>query len=163
MEIDMGAKVLSGSITRPANTDAYAAGDVIGTAATQQITLTADQLREKSSGVILKAQVISTASPTALATLELWLLKAAVAAQADSAAFAITDAEIQAAVVATIALGNSRVGLASGNTVYESDSALYSFQLPDFRKDLIGILVVRNAYVPISGEVFTVNVSVDFD
>jgi hypothetical protein len=158
----MSAKVLSGSITRPADTTTYAAGDVIGTAATHMITLTAGQLREASKGVMFKAQVISTASPTLLASLELWLLKAAVAAQADNAAFAITDAET-ANVVATIPLSNSRVGLASGNTVYESDMATYSFELPAFTKDLIGILVVRNAYVPISAEVFTVNLSVDFD
>lgn len=158
----MSAKVLSGSITRPADTTTYTAGDVIGTAATQQITLTADQLREASRGLIFKAQVISTASPALLADMELWLLKAAIAAQADNTAFAITDAEVPY-VVAAIPLSNSRVGLASGNTVYESDTAPYAFELPAFMKNLIGVLVVRNAYVPISGEVFTVNVSVDFD
>lgn len=158
----MGVKILSGSITRPADTTTYAAGEVIGTAATHLITLTADQLYEASKGWIHKAEVISTASPALLADLELWLLKKPIAAQADNSAFAITDAET-AEVIAAIELGNSRVGLASGNTVYESDSLLYGFQLPAFVKNITAVLVVRNAYVPISAEVFTVNLSVDFE
>jgi hypothetical protein len=158
----MGIKILSGSKTRPEDTTTYAAGDVIGTAATHLITLTADQLREGGKGWIHKAQVISTASPATLATLELWLLKNPIAAQADNAALAITDAET-AQVIAAIALSNSRVGLASGNTVYESDGLIYGFELPAFVKNITAFLVVRNAYVPISAEVFTVNLSVDFE
>lgn len=159
----MSMKILSGSITRPADTTAYAAGDVVGTAATHLITLTADQLKEAARGFLFKASVISTASPTTLADLELWLLKKPIAAQADNTAFAITDAEV-VEVIATIPLTNKRVGLASGNTVYESaENTAYAFALPVFVKDLTAVLVVRNAYVPISAEVFTVNVSVEFD
>lgn len=159
----MSLKILSGSITRPADTTDYAAGDVIGTAATHLITLTADGLLERGKGIIFKSSVISTASPATLASLELWLLKRPIAAQADNAAFAITDAEA-VEVIAAIPLTNTRVGLASGNTVYESaENAAYGFELPVFVKNLTAVLVVRNAYVPISAEVFTVNVSVDFD
>jgi len=148
----MAKKPLSASITRPADTTAYAAGDVIGTATNHVLTFE-DAIDEMGGDgadilVIAKAWVIDSAKEATLPSLELWLFTTAPAAQADNAAFGVTDAELLAGFVGIFSLSTNYAGKASDNCVFESDEQAINCQLAG--SDLYGVLVVRNAYTPIS-------------
>lgn len=152
-------RALTGSITRPADTTAYAAGDVIGTAASQVITFFGARDPnggDVNKGLILGAQVVDSAAPATLPSLELWLFDTAPAAQADNTAFAVTDAELAAGFLGVIPLTYTYVGLASGNHVQRSDTVAIPFEVKSSDGALYGVLVPRNAYVPVSGETFKV-------
>lgn len=154
-------KRMATSITRPANTTQYAAGDVIGTSESHVMTFQAKDLgaADVNRGVIVSAMVIDSAAQSTLPVLELWLFGAAPAAQADNAAFAVTDAELLE-LVGVIPLTYSYVGLASGNCVLLSDPCSVAFECAAGSEAIYGALVVRNTYTPISGEVFKVVLSV---
>lgn len=155
-------KPLTGQITRPADTTAYAAGDVVGTASSHIITFNAldPGAYDLNRGFITKAWLVDTGAPATLPSLELWLFNRAPAAQADNAAFAVTDAELLAGFIGVIPFSTSYIGLASGNHVQVSDFPAIEFELAPGDTNLYGILVVRNAYTPISGETFKAMLSV---
>jgi hypothetical protein len=152
-------RALTGSITRPADTTTYAAGDVIGTASSQVIALfnAADKgADDVTKGLITGAVVVATGAPATLPSLELWLFDTAPADQADNTAFAVTDAELLAGFLGVIPLTYTYVGLASGNHVQRSDTVMVPFEVKDSAGRLFGVLVPRNAYAPISGETFKI-------
>jgi hypothetical protein len=156
-------RALTGSIKRPADTTTYAAGDVIGTAASQVITFfnardpNGDDVNK---GLILGAQVVDSAAPATLPSLELWMFDTAPTAAADNTAWAVTDAELAAGFLGVIPLSYTYVGLASGNHVQRSDTTAIPFEVKASDGSLYGVLVARNAYVPISEEVFKVILAV---
>lgn len=158
----MAKKPLSASVTRPADTTAYADGDVIGTATNHVLTF--ENAIDETGGdgadilAVVKAWVIDSAKQSTLPSLELWLFTAAPAAQADNAAFGVTDAELMAGFVGIFPLSTSYVGKASDNCIFESDEQAIQCQLSG--NDLYGVLVVRNAYTPISAEQFKVLLTV---
>jgi len=71
---------------------------------------------------------------------------------------------VQGEVVDVVPLNTSYVGLAGadvlGNRVYPNSGLRTSFVCADGLDGLYFTIVVRNAYVPISGEVFRVIVTV---
>jgi len=81
-------KKYSASLTRPNNADAYTARDTFGTAATNLFTLCSSS----NGGLVKKVRAVGI-MPTATDTFEVWLFGVAPTAQADNAAFSITDAE----------------------------------------------------------------------
>lgn len=165
--------IVTQSITRPGDTTAYAAGDVIGTAASQILDFT-DAARGQvtqngvtvggpgGSGMLSTALLIDSANQATPPSLELWLFTAAPAAQIDNAPFAVTDAEM-ANLVGIIPLAIARIGnvsaAAAGNLAIQSDVATLAFKCAPSTTHLYGILVVRNAYTPVANEVFTVKLS----
>lgn len=148
------------SITRPNDTTAYTAGDVIGTADSQVLTFNnVSTAFVQGSGAVCSASVISSAAPATLPSLELWLFKVAPTAVADNSAWAVTDAELLN-LVGVIPLATTYVGLASGNHVQQSATSINGFQLPAGSDALYGVLVVRNAYTPVALEVYKVKIIV---
>lgn len=154
--------------TRPADTDAYAAGDVISTATSGGVSvLSFDNVVRATggSGYIMGGVLIDSASPATALDAELWLFDTAITAGNDNAAFAPTDAEMKTLVaVMEFAVGKVKVGLASGNNMYHGRKNGEPWT-PEFftcvgGTTLYGYLVVRNAYTPISGEVFTVRLKI---
>ena len=151
------------SIIRPSNTDAYAAGDVIS-AVTSNDHFTFTILKTKPvqgssllSASIERAIITSSADVATAPDLELWLFDTDIAEVADNAAFAPTDAEILTCLgVIDFPTGDFRVGLTTGdgNSICQSENL--NMSLKGIAGDIFGQLVVRNAYVPISAEVFQV-------
>ncbi len=151
-------KEITTSVTRPNNTTAYTAGDVIGTAASQVLTFNnVSTPFVQGSGWVANATVLSSAAPTTLPSLELWLFKVAPAAAADNSAWAVTDAELLN-LIAVLPLATTYVGLASGNHVQQSANTIAGFTLPSGSDTIYGVLVVRNAYTPVASEVYKVKI-----
>ena len=159
---------VSDSITRPSNTTAYAAGDAISEVTSNDF-FTFDgvlPISPERTGTLNTVRLVSSANQSTKLDGELWLFRSTFTETADNSAFAPTDAEV-ATLVAVVDLpssfwivGNAASG-ASGNAVIE----VTNLELPvtgDAGK-LYGQLVARNAYTPVSAEVFTCELVVSQD
>lgn len=144
------------TITRPADTTQYAAGDVVADISGKAVySFTNAPL----SGFIVGVALIDTINAATLIQPELWCWDRNPGKQsADNVAFAPVDFG-QVGWVDTFALNTSYVGGATagsgGSTVYKS-SNLNSPYGP--ATGLHFAVVTRNAYTPASGEQFTVRV-----
>ena len=157
-------KSLSATITRPADTTAYAAGDVIGTASTHILTFNnaLDVIaNDMQRGLIYRAWLIDSAAAATLPSLELWLFNVAPAAQADNAVFNVSDAELMNGLVGIIPFTRSFVGKANDNSVQVSDQLSMAFEVAPGDTAIYGVLVVRNAYTPVSAEQFKIILNLD--
>lgn len=164
------------SFTRPADTTAYAAGDAMSNSTSAPDALTfADVARFLGGGgEILGALLLDSANQATKPSCELWLFcgSAAPVPDNDNAVFTPTDAEL-ANLVGVIVfdgvtagwayVGDATVG-AGGNVVIPgrigpSGAGAHRVGLPFVcnaaSDDLFGLVVARNAYTPVSGEVFT--------
>jgi hypothetical protein len=141
------------TFTRPADTTAYTAGDVVCNAA----TLVFPRCARNGSAVLQHAKIVTSANVATKPDLDLWLFDTTIAAVADNAAFAPTDAEMLTLIaVVPFATADFKVGLSgsggSGNAVCE----IKNLGIPLNASTLYGQLVARNAYVPIASEVFKI-------
>lgn len=165
---------VSDSFIRPNNTTAYAANDGVSDDATTPSPLTFSEcsVREGRGGYIQAAKIITSAytaagDPGSLAG-EVWLFDTAPtpAGYNDNAATAITDAELLNLVgVIEFDLDNGYPGTPTagtgGNLVLHIDDLQLPFKCAIDDTDLYGIIIARNAYVPIAVEVFTVELFID--
>ena len=152
--------IRSASKTRPNDTNTYAAGDVINesTSAPTVSTFTEVVRQPGGSGVIAKVFIDDSAAVAALKlSCELWLFSATVTADNDNAVFTPTDAETQTCVaiipISTAYVGDATAG-AGGNVVLSSGIVNTPFRCASGSTSLYGVLVARNAYVPVAQEVF---------
>jgi hypothetical protein len=153
------------SVTRPANTTTYTTGDVIGTAVTATLIIPNASFGEFDAGIIQQVIVSSSAYVAVAPTLELWLFDTVVADIADNAAFAPTDTEMATLIgIVELPTADWKIGAptagAGGNAVCVADNVSIPFNTKKGTSKIYGVLVVRNAYEPISGEVFTVRMQV---
>ena len=150
------------SFTRPANTTAYAAGDVVcnSTSAPVILTFSRSSNQTNGNGTILHAVCVDSANVATKPDLELWLFDTTVGMDNDNAAFTPTDAELLTLVgviafpTASFKVGDAASG-ADGNSVCEATPTLPFKCAGTTENALYGIVVVRNAYVPVSGETFS--------
>lgn len=148
------------TITRPADTTAYAASDEISssTSAPAVVQFTGCARVSGWGGVLQSVVLIDSAGNTAPPVLELWLFDSSVTPDNDNAAFTPTDAEA-AKCVAIIPLGTGFAGDpnvgSTGNRVFTASGLGMAYQCSG-GTSLYGRLVVRNAYTPISAETFQV-------
>jgi len=167
-------RTFSDSITRPSNTTAYTAGDVISEVTTNDhftFGAASDDGSKRvtrvgvNSGVINWARLHSSANQSTKLDCELLLFHADIAEVADNAAFAPTDAELatRVAVVDFPASfwkeGDADSG-ADGNALCEAMNLDIPFRA---LRHLYGQLVARNGYTPISGEQFVVELGITQD
>lgn len=159
------------ALTRPANTDAYAAGDVVSAVTSNdhftflEVNRSGTQTKQLG-GSIATARLHSSANQATKLDGELWLFHTDIAEVADNGAFAPTDAEMLTLVgVIDFPLANWKAGIATvgagGNAVCEAFNLGLAFK--GATKTLYGQLVVRNAYTPVSGEIFTVEIILSRD
>ncbi len=153
------------SITRPANTTTYTAGDVVGSDPGAVMTFSNASFGEFDSGIIQQAIVTSSAYVATGPALELWLFDTTVTADTDNAVFTPTDAEMATLVgIISFASADWKSGTATagagGNMACVADNVSIPFNTKKGTSDLFGVLVARNAYVPVSGEIFTVRLQV---
>lgn len=141
------------SVTRPANVTAYTAGDVMGHA-----TGNALEFFTEANGRIRGAVFIDSTAEVTKPEFDLFLFDAEPTVADDNAAFAPTDAQMKRLVgVISFLAANFKVGGANGATILEGRD------LPYFAPDrkLYGVMVARNAYVPVSEEEFTLRLMVE--
>ena len=160
------ASLVSATFTRPADTTTYAAGDVVSTtggAIMEFVGAARDGVGAIQSAILLDSANVSTHLDA-----ELWLFSSAPAVTADNAAIAFTDAELANLVgVVNFGLSSWKVGLATSGVGGNAVNCQTGIGLP-FSKiigsaptnSLYGVLVARNAYVPVSAEIFTVMLTV---
>jgi len=153
--------LIEASYTRPADTATYAAGDVIAnsTSAATILTFTGVAREPGLGGIIQSAVLVDSAAQTLKGDFELYLFDTAPAMQNDNAAWNPSDSEV------TKSLGRVRFppglfNVCGANGVVDVDSLGKPFKCASGTRNIFGILVVRNAYVPISGEVFTIRLFV---
>lgn len=166
--VEFDTKSIRQSITRPADTTPYSAGDVISDATLDAHFTFPKAARSgggRNSGIISGARITSSANVATKADLELWLFRSDIVVRADNLSFIPTDAEMLTRVgIIQFPLASWFVGLvtagAAGNAGCESMNLGIPYELikPQTGVDsaMYGQLVVRNAYVPVSGEIFTV-------
>jgi hypothetical protein len=152
------------TVTRPADTTAYAAGDVVNAGTGAVITFAGCARANGLGGVIQHATLVDSAAQATKADLELWLFDTTFTADNDNAVFTPTDAELATVVCvidmsANVYVGDATAG-ADGNCVHQSDVLNRAFTCEAADDDLYGALVVRNAYTPVSGETFTIQLHI---
>lgn len=148
------------SYTRPANTDAYTAGDAVSNSTTAPVALHFQGVvgNQGHGGTIVSAIIVfSTAVATEMEG-ELWLFNAEPTAVKDADPFSISDPEALTVVAIIPFTTNHQTAL---NGVYALENLQAAFQCADGSKDLWGLVATRNAYVPASAEVLTFTLMIE--
>ncbi len=164
-----GARIatVSASVTRPADTNAYATGDAVTNSVTVPVALTFSNVAALTGGsfLIVDALLIDSANVAIKGVFELWLFKDSPTPDNDNALFTPTDAECEGLIgiidFTTARVGDAGTG-AAGNAVYHSPG-LNIEGWTDGDANCYGLLVVRNAYVPVASEKFTIVLKVAQD
>lgn len=162
---------IAAAFTRPADTNAYAAGDVVNNSTSAPLVLTFNRAALDgdasaggygSGGIIQHAEIVGNANQATKPDLELWLFDTAPSIPNDNAAFAPSFAEMKTVIgviafpVASFKVGNATVG-AGGAVICEASNIGLPFNVVGTNNAAIfGILVVRNAYTPTSGEQYQI-------
>lgn len=160
--------VVSASKTRPNDTTTYASGEVVNESASAGTNWTFSNCARVAggSGTIMKVHLDDSALQTLRFQGELWLFDAAPTADNDNAVFTPTDAE-QQTVVAVIPLGIQYAGDATsgagGNCLVTSGVVNEPFKCAAGSTTLYGVLVVREAYIPVAQEVFNIRLFIQQD
>lgn len=156
---------VNSSFTRPADTNTYAAGDALAdsTSAPTVNTVTNAARINAGSGVILNATLLDSANVAAAGSFEVWIFDTTWTPDNDNAVFTPTDAEL-ATLVAIVPFNVSYVGDATvgagGNRVYQSDPVNRGFVCGASSRNLFWALVLRNAFTPVSAEIFTLRLTI---
>lgn len=156
---------VSGTLTRPADTAAYANGDQISNSTispTAQALANCAQLTG-GGGVILQATLSDSAGSASPLSPEVWVWSVARTPNNDNAQFAPSSADL-ANRVCVIQFDSSYAGApagASGNRVYQSAMLSHAFVCAAGSTSLYWELVCRSAsgYTPVSGEQFALALS----
>ena len=163
------------TLTRPSNTTPYDVGDCIS-AVTTNAYLTFDDVANKGpsrlTGVISSATIWSNANVASKPEIEAWIFHTPIASVADNSAFAPSDAEMLTLVgviqfpAADFFIGKADAGI-TGNCVCQVPSIGLPYQV-----NALGAtptvafycqLVARSAYIPVSGEIFTMRLMLTLD
>lgn len=151
-------KQVSATITRAANTTQYSAGDVVDSSTTATVALTFKGCAGPGhSGTIKSVLLVDDAAEATKLNADLFLFHTApVTFGNDNEAFAPTDAEMRdlVGVVSLDGTTAANIKVGSGNCVIQNQGLDLPFQCLDADSTLYGILVARNTYTPVSGEVF---------
>jgi hypothetical protein len=159
--------VRSQEITRTADTTAYTAGDLVG-AASAPVTFKFTGLKPGKIINILSARLYDSADVATKLAADLVLFRGDITiAVADNAAFTLSDADSQkvCAIVpfaTTDGHGIDTTSGAGGNSVSQV-SSLNVLADTDQNGKLYGVLLARNAYVPVSDEKFMLELTYEDD
>lgn len=158
----------SAGYTRPSDTNAYTAGDVVAnsTSAATILTFAGATLGKLGSTILMSATCVTSASVAAAKPdLQLWLFDTTITMDQDNAVFTPTDAELLTLLhivsfpVAAFVVGDATAG-AGGNAVCNAQNLWLPINTVIADNSIYGVLVVRNAYAPVSAE--TINVRLGF-
>lgn len=148
----------SDTITRPANTTAYAAGDVVGESPAANLSFTSVQ--DAGNGFVVlgaRIRIDVNAIPSGMTGFRLHLYDAAPTAIADNAAYNLPAAD-RGKYLGYITLSTIRD---LGDTVFvEEDNLNFTGKLASGSADLYGILETVGAFTPSSATVYTVTLNI---
>lgn len=152
------------TFTRPADTTAYTAGDVMSDSTSAPTVMTFKNALREGCGAIQQAYLLDSANQSMLLDSELWLFDTVPAATNDNAAIAFSDAELANLVaVVDFNVADTKIGLATAGDGGNAINRQFGLGIPVRGKGLIdhlyGVLVARNAYVPVSAEIFTITLA----
>lgn len=164
---EVGGKMViaSATITRPANTTQYTAGDTITGTSPALLTFSSAFRVNSGTGYVVKAQLTKNNATTtaALFRLHLWKATPSFSVASDNAAFTLLYADvadhlgyIDFTSFATEGSGSDCVT----SLVVGSGLPLAAFALSG-AQTLKGLLVAEDVYTPASGEQFTITLTID--
>ena len=151
------------TITRPADTTAYTAGDAVANSTSAPTTLTFASVARANggSGVILGAQLIDDSAPATVGQFVLYLFSASPTPTNDNSALSVSDADALN-LVGIIPFTTSK-GL-TACTVYApfalGDASPFGFTCDAASSSLFGLLQAANGYTPASAGVLTISLVV---
>jgi len=158
--VKTGGETITAEFTRPSDTTAYAANDVVGYTGTADTTLLAAIFRENgATGYIVKAE-LWTDKVDVTAPFRLYLFNAEPTPIADNSPFTLLYADI-AKCVGYIDLTNvsqegasstAALGLWTGQLFVKADASA---------DDLYAVLVTKAIFTPASAQKFTIRLSMD--
>lgn len=153
--------VIPATLTRPANTTAYAAGDEVTDVGGAILTFSGCARLAGGSGILDSITIIDGANAATDPQLDAFVFDTTSTPQADNAAFAPSDA-VMNTLVGAVSMGTAIAGDsgASGNLLFQQRNLCLPFVCGPGSTSLFARLVARNAYTPTSGEVFTVRLGV---
>lgn len=162
--VQRSGRIITANVTRPSDTTAYTAGDVV-TAGTAAVLSFVGAVDRGKVATIVAATLIDSANVGTKPDLELWLFDASFTPEADNAAWAPTDAIMQTLLgVIPFATASFKAGNATAGAGGNSECQVQNIQLPVWSLVdggvIYGLLVVRNAYVPVSAERFDVRLHI---
>ena len=156
--------IASATLTRPADTTAYAVAEQIAQTTTAALNknLIFDVARfDDGTGIITSATLIDSSAESTKPYIDLLLFHGPVTNAADNAAAAPTDGDMETmlpnGIISFDGVNYFRVGGANG--AIPVGNLNIPFKCRGGTK-IYGILVARNAYTPVSAEKFTINLGI---
>jgi hypothetical protein len=153
--------ITTASFTRPSDTTAYAAQDIVcnSTSAPVVLTFSGAGRANGGSGIILAARHLKSSTTTTGATYRLHLYKVAPTAINDNAPFTLLYAN-RANRIGFIDFSHAAAGTGSDATNALTTFANLPFVCDSAASALYGLLVVTSAYTPTSGEQHFIELSI---
>lgn len=161
----MTGRTIAANFTRPSDTTAYTAGDVVSDSTSAPTVITFPRATSDSISTIQQAIIVTSASVATKPDLELWLFDTTVTPDNDNAVFTPTDAELRTLIgVIAFPTGSFKVGDATagvgGNAICDVQTLNIQVNSTPAVNSIYGVLVVRNAYVPVSAERFDIRLKI---
>lgn len=161
MPVGVQGDTLTLSQTRPSNTTPYTIGDVVGSGVIWQFDGAVREIGRR--GAVLDAVLVDSANVATLGSFDLMLFDTTIEVEPDNSPFTPADAEMLK-FVGGIGFGSPFIGDVTagtgGNVAFHARNLYFEFECGPATRTLFGVLIARNAYVPISGEVFTIRLKV---
>ena len=151
--------------TRPANTTAYSANDVVSEHATTGTVWTFSNLarQHSTSGYIVKARIITDEVTGQTQRLRLYLFNAAPTGELDDNVASTTpqyaDEAQTVGIIDFDALDNTISG--ADSSMSQRDDLRLSVKAANTDRDIYGILVTLDAFTPVSGQQFTITLEME--
>ena len=169
-ELSLRRVLAAGTFTRPADTTAYASGDVMNdSTSAPTVASIANVGRVPGKGGLIRTARLQSSQNGSWANIDVFLFTAAPAAPGnDNAAFTPSDAEMLTCVgvlkflSSSATIGNAGAA-AAGNSFLSLDDLQRVFQCAANSTTLYWVPVARGAYTPVSAEVFTLQLGVETD
>ena len=149
---------VSTTLTRPANTTAYTAGDAITDSTSAPTALQFTGTGISGSGILRISHATIAKSGVNLETFQLWLFNSSPTATNDNAAFTLTDADNDACVgVLTFGTGLTAVN----NSYYHLANLDVRIQTTSTSQVIYGLLKGAAGFTPVSAETFKITLKGD--
>ena len=160
--------VTSARFTRPADTTAYAANDVVSNSdATTELLVFRNCVREPGgSGQLVSGIMFASTDAATNPNFDLLLFDtSAVTVAADNAASTVTDTEVLNLVASITFDGTNaaNVSTAGANLIIGATAIGQGFKCAPGSVDLYGLVVARAAYTPASAENFNFKLAISQD
>jgi hypothetical protein len=153
--------VVTGTLTRPADTTQYSAGDEVTDTGAAILEITGCSTYNGGSGRIKWIEVIGSVNAATDPDLDIFLYDTTSTPEADNAAFAPSDAVSNTNIYAAD-LGTA-VQSGANNIVFRKGELDIPYVCGSSSKSLFARFVERSTYTPASGEIFKVRIGVTRD